>query len=333
LTDLQAPQESNVPPADAADAAVTSAALGFSQKPLTPTTLAWRRFRRHKLALLSTAILFVIVVLCAFAGLFTQYGIHTQIRVGGPSGPLASFLGPRRGHWFGTDDGGYDEWTNVLYGGRISLAVGGAVALISVAIGSIVGVIAGYYGRWVDNLLMRVTDLFLSIPFLVSLIIGSQLPETQSWARAIMGPAKSMRAVIVILSVFFWMPVARVIRGLVLSLKEKEFIESARAAGASDTRIMFRHLLPNCTGQIIINTTLGVAAAILTESALSFLGFGIDPVTAPTWGNLISAGQGQIDIAPHLVWIPGLAITLTVLCVNFIGDGLRDALDPKQLAV
>ena len=336
MTDLQAPEESNAP-ATAGGAGggseVTSAALGLAQKPLTPTTLAWRRFRRHKLALLSTGVLFVVVVLCAFAGLFTKYGIHTQIRTNGPDSPLASFLGPRRGHWFGTDDGGYDEWTNVLYGGRISLAVGGAVAVISVAIGAIVGVIAGYYGRWVDNLLMRVTDLFLAIPFLVSLIIGSRLPETQHWARLIMGDPKSMRAVIVILSAFFWMPVARVIRGLVLSLKEKEFIEAARAAGASDSRIMFRHLLPNCTGQIIVNTTLGVAAAILTESALSFLGFGIDPVTAPTWGNLISSGQGQIDIAPHLVWIPGLAITLVVLCVNFIGDGLRDALDPKQLAV
>ena len=193
--------------------------------------------------------------------------------------------------------------------------------------------VAGYYGRWVDNLLMRITDLFLAIPLIVILIIGSELPATQGWAKAIMGDAKSMRAVIVILSAFFWMPIARVIRGLVLSLKEKEFIESARAAGASDIRIMFRHLLPNCTGQIIINTTLSVAAAILTESALSFLGYGIDPVVAPTWGNLLSGAQGQIDIAPHLIWFPGLAITLTVLCVNFIGDGLRDALDPKQLAV
>jgi len=334
VTDLQQPpRETEVATGVSPEGVTSTEALGLTQKPLTPARLAWRRFRRHKLAVVSTIVLLIIVVLCVFAPVFTNYTIHTQIRTNGPDSPLASFLSPRRGHWFGTDEGGYDEWTNVLYGGRISLAVGISVALLSVGFGSVVGVIAGFFGGWVDNLLMRITDLFLAIPLIVILIIGSQLPATQHWARFAMGNAKSLRAVIVILSAFFWMPIARVIRGLVLSIKEKEFIEAATAAGASKSRIMFRHLLPNCSGQIIINATLAVAAAILTESALSFLGYGIDPVVAPTWGNLLAGAQGQIDIAPHLIWFPGIAITLTVLCVNFIGDGLRDALDPKQLSV
>jgi ABC-type dipeptide/oligopeptide/nickel transport system permease subunit len=207
------------------------------------------------------------------------------------------------------------------------------VALLSTIVGTIVGVFAGYYGGWLDNLLMRFTDLFLAIPFLVGAILLSQLPSTQAWARTIMGPAQSVRAVIFVIGIFFWMPVARIIRGLVLSLKEKEFVEAARAAGASDLRIMFRHLVPNCTGQIIINTTLAVAAAILTESALSFLGFGVNGIFTPTWGNLLSNSQDLLDTYPYLVWAPGLAIVAVVLCVNFIGDGLRDALDPKQLSV
>ncbi|HYL52419.1 MAG TPA: ABC transporter permease, partial [Acidimicrobiia bacterium] len=231
------------------------------------------------------------------------------------------------------NDKAVDMWSAVLYGGRISLEVGIAVALISTAIGTVVGVVAGYYGRLLDNILMRVTDLFLAIPFLVSAIIASELPSTQHWAQTIMGQPHSIRSVITIITAFFWMPVARVVRGLVLSLKEKEFVEAARASGASDARIMFRHLVPNCTGQIIINATLSVAAAILTEAALSFLGYGVQAVFTPTWGNLLSNAQSSLNFAAYLAWPAGTAIVLTVLCVNFIGDGLRDALDPKQLSV
>ena len=314
----------------APESSTTTAALGLGEKPLTPARLAWRRYRRHKLAMASTFVLLVITFMCVFAPLFTKYQPDTQIRV---DGVLQAFLHPQHGHWFGTNDKARDMWANVLYGGRISLEVGVIVALVSTIVGTIVGVFAGYYGGWLDNLLMRFTDLFLAIPFLVGAILLSQLPTTQSWARTIMGPAQSVRAVIFVIAIFFWMPVARIIRGLVMSLKEKEFVEAARAAGASDFRIMFRHLVPNCTGQIIINTTLAVAAAILTESALSFLGFGVEAIFQPTWGNLLSNSQDLLDTYPYLVWAPGLAIVLTVLCVNFIGDGLRDALDPKQLSV
>jgi len=298
-------------------------AVGLSEKPLTPSRLAWRRFRRHKLALISAVILFIVIMLAVFAPLLTPY-TPTQ------SGTGPALHGPSSAHWMGTDQIGRDVWTQVLYGGRVSLLVGIAVALISTAFGTIVGAIAGYYGKWVDNLLMRVTDLFLAIPLLVILIIGSRLPARQEWARTVMGDDKSVRAVVFILTFFFWMPVARVVRGLILSLKEKEFVEAARASGASNLRIMGQHLVPNCTGQIVVNTTLSVAAAILTESALSFLGFGVDPVITPTWGNLLNTGNDFQSIAPWMIWFPGLAIVITVLCVNFLGDGLRDALDPKQ---
>jgi peptide/nickel transport system permease protein len=304
-------------------------ALGLSAKPLSPSRLAWRRFRRHKIALVSAIILWIITLMCVFAPLLSKY---EKTQTGTLKGVRLPH-GPTDGHWMGVDEIGRDLWTRVLYGGRISLAVGVGVALAASIAGATIGVIAGWYGRTVDTVLMRVTDLFLAIPLIVILIIGSQIPARQSWSQAFMGKPHSLQSVIVLLALFFWMPIARVIRGLVLSLKEKEFIEAARAAGASNARIMFRHLLPNCTGQIIINTTLAVAVAILTESALSFLGYGIDPVVEPTWGNLLTKAQGQMDFAPYLVWFPGIAIVLVVLAVNFIGDGLRDALDPKQLSV
>jgi peptide/nickel transport system permease protein len=331
LTDIRQELSAGGGAADGTTAAsTTTAALGMGEKPLTPARLAWRRYRRHKLAMASTLVLLVIAFMCVFAPLFTKYHPDTQIRV---NGVLQAFQHPQRGHWFGTNDKARDMWANVLYGGRISLEVGVVVALLSTFVGTVVGTFAGFYGGWLDNLLMRFTDLFLAIPFLIGAILLSQLPTTQAWARTIMGPAQSVRAVIFVIGIFFWMPVARIIRGLVLSLKEKEFVEAARAAGASDFRIMFRHLVPNCTGQIIINTTLAVAAAILTESALSFLGFGVEAIFTPTWGNLLSNSQDLLDSYPYLVWAPGLAIVITVLCVNFIGDGLRDALDPKQLSV
>jgi peptide/nickel transport system permease protein len=177
--------------------------------------------------------------------------------------------------------------------------------------------VAGYYGGWLDNTLMRVTDLFLAIPFLVILILASKLL------------GGSIFDIVLILSLFFWMPAARIIRGLFLSLKEKEFVEAARASGASNARIILIQIMPNVLGPIIVIATLDVAAAILTESALSFLGFGVKLPT-PTWGNLLNDSQNFILLEPGLVWFPGLAILITVLAVNFLGDGLRDALDPHQ---
>jgi peptide/nickel transport system permease protein len=277
---------------------------------LTTHQLAWRRFKRHKLAIVS-AIILVILGLCTLLVPFiSQFGFAQQ-------NLLNRVKPPSSNHWFGTDQLGRDVFTRVLYGGRISLLVGLAVALSSGVIGSLVGATAGFHGGWIDNALMRVTDLFLSIPFLVILIIA---------AAALGG---SLFDIVLILSLFFWMPLARIVRGVFLSLKEKEFVEAARASGAPNSRIIFYHMLPNAMGPIIVNATLGVAAAILTESALSFLGFGVQPPT-PTWGNLLNASRQFSQLYPWLVWFPGLAILVTVLCVNFLGDGLRDALDPHQ---
>jgi peptide/nickel transport system permease protein len=277
---------------------------------LSQRQLAWRRFRRHKLAMASLAILVLISLATIFAPALTRFEYSQQDFTALHQGPSAE-------HWFGTDELGRDEFTRVLYGGRISLAVGLCVALSAAVIGTLVGSLAGYYGGRLDNVLMRVTDLFLSFPFLVILIIGS----------TVLGG--SIFDIVLVLSLFFWMPDARIVRGLFLSLKEKEFVEAARASGATDRRIILSNLIPNSIGPMIVNVTLSVAAAILTESVLSFLGFGIQPPT-PTWGNLLDASQSLMFVAPWLVWFPGLAILLVVLCVNFLGDGLRDALDPQQ---
>ncbi len=272
--------------------------------------LAWRRFKRHKLAIGSLGILVVMALAAALGPVFSSYSYRVLDL-------NAAVQGPSARHLFGTDGLGRDMFTRVLYGGRISLVVGLSVALISGVIGTVIGALAAFYGRWLDNLLMRVTDLFLSIPSLVILILA---------AKALGG---SVFDIILILSLFFWMGGARVVRGVFLSLKEREYVESARAAGASNARIMFVHMLPNAMGPIVVNTTLDVAEAIIAESALSFLGFGIKLPT-PTWGNLLNDAQNFTLVAPWLVVFPGLMILITVLCVNFLGDGLRDALDPHQ---
>jgi peptide/nickel transport system permease protein len=280
------------------------------ERVLTTRQLAWRRFRRHKLAIVSSVVLLVLALLVILADAISKYNFHEQIFADTLQSPNAK-------HWFGTDYLGRDQFIRVMDGGRISLLVGLTVALSAGTIGAVVGGLAGYYGGWLDNVLMRVTDLFLSIPFLVVLIIASKLLGGSTFD------------VVLLLSLVYWMYPARIIRGVFLSLKEKEFVEAARASGASNKRIIFYHIMPNVMGPIVVNVTLLVAAAILTESALSFLGFGIQPPT-PTWGNLLNDSQSYMLLAPYLVWFPGLMILVTVLAVNFVGDGLRDALDPHQ---
>jgi len=280
------------------------------ERVLTTKQLAWRRFKRHKLAIGSAIVLLLLGLLVILAEVISKYNFHEQIFTD-------TLQGPSGKHWFGTDNLGRDQFVRVMDGGRISLLVGLAVALSSGTIGAVVGGLAGYYGRWLDNVLMRVTDLFLSIPFLVVLIIASKLL------------GGTVFDIVLLLSLIFWMPSARIIRGVFLSLKEKEFVEAARASGASNRRIIFYHIMPNALGPVVVNVTLTVAIAIITESTLSFLGFGVAPPT-PTWGNLLNDSQSFMLLAPWLVWFPGLMILITVLCVNFLGDGLRDALDPHQ---
>lgn len=288
-------------------------ALGLGHATFTPGRLTWKRFLRHRLAIASLVVLVGVGLCTVFAGLIAPRGF-TALDLG------SQLLPPSRAHFLGTDTLGRDQFARLLYGGRISLAVGVGVALSSSLIGTLIGAIAGFARGRLDNFLMRVTDLFLSIPLLVVLIISA----------TILGG--SVLDIVIVLSLFFWMPVARIVRGVFLSLREKEFVEAARSLGASRRRIVFRHMLPNALGPIIVNATLGVAYAILTESVLSFLGFGVQPPT-PTWGNMLAGSKDLATTAPWLVWFPGLAILITVLCVNFLGDGLRDAFDPTQRRV
>ena len=303
---------------------------GLEDIGLTQVQLAWRRFRRHKLAMGSAIVLLLLGLSAAFAPQISRHGYTDQELALGMKGPgkcqwqavddTGNLAQRSRFCAFGTDQLGRDMVSRVLHGGRVSLLVGLAVAFSAGVIGMIIGSLSGFYGGRLDNLLMRTTDLFLAIPLLVILIMASKIF------------GRSMFDIVLILSLFFWMPVARIVRGVFLSLKEKEFVEAARAAGGSNMRIIFRHMLPNTVGPIIVNVTLSVAAAILTESTLSFLGFGVQPPT-PTWGNLLEESRSLITTAPWMVWFPGLFILITVLAVNFLGDGLRDALDPTQQRV
>jgi len=290
-------------------------AEGLEIKARSQWDYARRRFIRHRLAMLGLVGLVIIFGAGIFANFVAPYS-YSSI-------DLTNLLHPpttQGHHYFGTDSIGRDYFSRVIWGIRTSEEVGVFVAAVSSVIGLFVGAIAGYYGGWVDNILMRITDLVLTLPALAVLLT----------AAALLGSGSQWR-VSLILTLFFWTNLARVVRGVFLSLREKEYVEAAKAAGARDGRIMFRHILPNTLGPIIVNATLSVALAILTEAALSFLGFGIKPPT-PSLRVLVSEAQTN----PQQWWLtvfPGLTIVAIVLFVNFMGDGLRDALDPTQRRV
>jgi peptide/nickel transport system permease protein len=272
--------------------------------------LFWRRFLRHRMAVVSVVVLVVIILACFGAKGVAPFPRNHQDLLTGP-------VGPRAKHWFGTDELGRDQLTELLYAGQISLRIGLVVAFLSTLIGTVVGAIAGYFGRWADQLLMRLTDLFLVVPAIAILAI------------AIKKFGNGSNTIIYILAGLGWMYIARVVRSQVLSIKEKEFVEAARASGASHARIIARHMLPNTIGPILVNATLAIAAAIVTESTLSFLGFGVQP-PALSWGLMLSNAHGYVGTPKaYLIYFPGLALLLVVLAVNFIGDGLRDAFDPQ----
>jgi peptide/nickel transport system permease protein len=286
---------------------------GLELKARSQWSYVRRRFFRHRLAMGSLVVLIGVILCSVFASKLTSYEyteIDFQHILNGPT--------TQDGHIFGTDFLGRDYFTRVLYGIRTSIRVALLVALLSTGIGTLIGSLAGYFGGWIDNLLMRFTDLVLTLPLLAVLLVAANK----------FGGGNQYR-VAVILALLFWTGIARVVRGVFLSLREKEYVEAAKAAGAGDLRIMFRHMLPNAMGPIIVNMTLTVAGAILIEAALSFLGFGIKPPT-PALGQLIADGQNEMQTAWWLVVFPGIAIMILVLCINFIGDGLRDALDPTQ---
>ena len=279
-----------------------------------PVRTQWQMFRRrffhHRLALLGLVVLILLYVAVFTAEWWVPENPRSQDVLLGTTPPSTE-------HWFGTDKLGRDYFAQVIYAGQISLKIGVGVALISTIIGTVMGSLAGYFGGWVDQLLMRVTDLFLIVPAIAVLAIALQN----------FGTADTI--IIATLAGLFWMQISRVVRGQVLAVKDKEFVDAARAAGASSFRIISRHVLPNSIGPIVVNATLAVAFAIVAESTLSFLGFGVQkPQTS--WGNLLFDAKGNTQFDTHLLYFPGLFILLTVLCINFVGDGLRDALDPQS---
>lgn len=268
-----------------------------------------RRFFHHRLAVAGLVLLVLLAVACFTSQWWVPNSATKQNILLGPTAPSMD-------HWFGTDQLGRDYFARVLEGGKISLRIGLFVALISTVVGATAGSLAGFFGGWIDQLLMRVTDLFLIVPSIAILAV------------ALKKFGSSAGVITLVLAGLFWMAIARVVRGQVLAVKEKEFVEAARAAGASNTRIITRHLLPNCIGPIMVNATLAIAGAIVSESTLSFLGFGVQPPKT-SWGNMLADAKGNYEVNTHLLYFPGLFILLTVLCVNFIGDGLRDAFDPQ----
>jgi len=280
-----------------------------------PVVSAWadvrRRFLKNRIAVTGLFMLTVIVFGTIAAPLLTKYDPVLDMSLG------ERLLPPNSpGHILGTDDYGRDILSRLLYGGRISILTGLVVSLSSALIGVTIGCISGYYGGWLDSLLMRTVDIALAFPFLILAIT----------LMAVLGP--SLRNTMLALALVSWPGYARVVRGLVLSIKEKEYTEAARAAGLSNMRIIFIHVLPNALGPIIVQATLGVGGAILSAASLNFLGLGVD-VSIPEWGMMLNQGREYLQIAPHLTLFPGLAISATVLAVNWVGDGLRDALDPR----
>lgn len=279
----------------------------------------WNEFKNHKGAL-AGAIIFALIVILVLLGPFVwpyeANGINIRIRNQGPS--LA--------HPLGTDQLGRDTLARIMAGGRTSITVGLTAMLLSLFLGTLIGVAAGYFKK-LDSALMRFTDLFLSLPLLPLLLVMMLLfrePLSTSF-----GPEKGMFILIVVsIGITSWMPTARIVRGDVLAIKEREFILAARSIGGTDTKIIFRHILPNVLSPIMVSATLGIANAIITESALSFLGLGFPP-DFPTWGRLLNDAVDYLQQFPERVFWPGLAISLTVLSINYLGDGLRDALDPR----
>jgi peptide/nickel transport system permease protein len=279
--------------------------------PRSHLRIAWQRFRHHKVALAGLLLFALLALGSIFAPLLTPYAVDQQ--------DLFDQLAPPNAHHLlGTDTLGQDVWTRLLYGGRTSLSIGILSALLSTVIGVIVGAVSGFYGRWIDAVLMRAVDLLLAFPAIFLLLILFSIIQA------------SATSVILFLGLFGWLYLARIIRGEFLSLREKEFVEAGRALGVSNLRIMARHMLPNVIAPIIVTTTLEIAYNMLAEATLDFLGYGV-PVDVPTWGNMLTGAEEFYLTVPLLAVFPGVALTIAILAINFVGDGLRDAFDPRTI--
>lgn len=296
--------------------------------PLTLWQMTWRRFRRHKMALAGIVII-VLLFVYAFGGALIYSEADANFTDTG-----LRLTGPTAAHPFGTDTVGRDILIRTIYGGQISLLIGLTAVILETVIGVIIGALAGFYGGKIDSFLMRFTEAALNIPQLFLLIVmakffGGSIPDMTVLGRTFSG---SVIAIILIIGLTSWMYLARIVRAEFLSVKENEFILAAKAIGTPNREIIFKHILPNSIAPIVVSATLGVANAILAEAYISFLGLGVQPPTA-TWGNMLDGSYNYIESAPWLWIFPGLLIVLTVLSINFVGDGLRDALDPRSRAV
>lgn len=301
------------------------AAILQAQQMRKPRTLlgdAWRRFRKHRMAMVGSVVLgFLIIAVLVGPYLYRVDPKAINLAVPSMEGPSAAAP-------LGVDDLGRDLLARIIQGGRVSIAVGLVAMLISISLGTLIGSVAGFFGGFLDQALMGITDMFLALPQLPMLMLTIYLFRDR--LSRTLGPELGIFLLIVfIIGIFNWMTTARLVRASFLSIKQKEFVEAATALGVSKRAIMARHILPNAFGPIIVAATLDVGSAIIQESVLSFLGLGFPPDT-PTWGRLLYDGKDFLEIAPHMVFWPGLMIFLTVLCINYIGDGLRDALDPRS---
>jgi peptide/nickel transport system permease protein len=288
--------------------------------------MAFRRFVSHKAAVVCTLILFVLVLFVVLSPLTARYGVNQSVRK-----PPNSFLPPQSIAWLGTDDIGRDLYSRLIYGMRVSLIIGFFSAIISVALGCVIGAVAGFRGGRFDDVVMRVTDLFLAFPFLVALLVVRNTIGAVSWLTHVIGDKTSIRFIVFLLALFGWMGVARVVRGQVLSLKEREFIEAARAVGASRKYIIMKHLLPNSIGPIMVALTFSVVGSIIAESTLAFFGYGPQAGDGATsLGILVGAAKGAVQTGYWWIAVfPCTALVVIALCINFIGDALRDATDPR----
>jgi peptide/nickel transport system permease protein len=293
---------------------------------LTPTQLVWRRFRRHRMALMG-GIGTVLLILFIIIG-----SIIVPEKSANTGDLLVRLQPPMTGHPMGTDSTGRDVFNRIIYGGQISIFIGILAVLLEVTFGTVIGATAAYFGGWVDALLMRFTEAMLAIPSLFLLIVlakflGRNIPTIKILGRSFSG---SIGIVILVIGLTSWMYLARIVRANVLSLKELDYVTAAKALGANPARIFFSHLVPNTLGPIIVAATLGLANAILTEAYVSFLGLGVQPPTA-TWGNMMQQAQSFIIRGAWWMWVfPSLFIVFTILCINLMGDGVRDAFDPRS---
>jgi peptide/nickel transport system permease protein len=305
--------ESKIPALTLEEQVTEIIADGVAHSPTTPTKKAWQRFRRHPLAMIGLTLFGVIVLLALAAPLIERYPPN-EINL------ADKFQAPSWDHWLGTDRVGRDIWSRTLHGGRVSLTVGFIAAFMAMTIGTVFGALAGYYGRNVDMITMRFTDIMMTFPRVVIMLTVATFV------------GQSIRNVILLIGLFSWMGTARLVRGQVLSLREEQFVLAARSLGVRDRGIISSHVLPSVAAPLLATLTFAISAAILLEAGLSFLGVGIPPPTA-SWGNMLELTR-SLDVLQDGPWMwipPAIMILLTVLSINFIGDGLRDALDPKHI--